>query len=104
MTPEEFVIHAIRTLRVPPFRGIHARLSGFTATFRRRFPGLDPVAVTQQLAARGTIEIRPVKGGVMLYLSGEAPKRGPRPGAPGAAGDRSSRDAASEPPTPGSLP
>src|SRR5260370_35839649 len=83
MTPEEFVIHAIRTLRVPPFKGIHARLSGFTAAFRRRLAGPDPVAITQQLAARGTIEIRPVTGGVMLYLAGEAPKRGPRLGAPG---------------------
>jgi hypothetical protein len=88
MTPEEFVIHAIQTLRVPPFKGIHARLSGFTAAFRRRFPGLDPVAVTQRLAARDIIEIRPVKGGVMLYLAGEAPMRSPRAGAPGVVGDR----------------
>ena len=88
MTPEEFVIHAIQTLRVPPFKGIHARLSGFTAAFRRRFPGLDPIAVTQRLAACGIIEIRPVKGGVMLYLAGEAPTRSPRPGAPGGTGDR----------------
>ena len=87
MTPDEFVIHAIQTLRVPPFKGIHARLSGFTAAFRRRFPGLDPVAVTQRLAASGIIEIRPVKRGVMLYLAGEAPIRRPRPGAPGAASD-----------------
>ncbi len=88
MTPEEFVIHAIQTLRVPPFKGIHARLSGFTAAFRRRFPGLDPIAVTQRLAACGIIEIRPVKGGVMLYLADEAPTLRRRPGAPDAAGDR----------------
>lgn len=88
MTPEEFVVHAIQTLRVPPFKGIHARLSGFTAAFRRRFPDLDPIAVTRCLAARDIIEIRPVKGGVMLYLAGEAPTRSPRPGAPGVADQR----------------
>ena len=69
---EEFVVRAIKKLR-GRYRGIHSVFSGFNEAFRQYF-GEDPRPATQELAARGIIAIRPVKGGVMLYLKGDAPQ------------------------------
>jgi len=74
LTEEEFVLQAIKRLRKEPFRGIHSVYSGFNEAFRKYF-GANPIEVTSKLAAEGKIEIRPFKGGVMLFLPGEAPKR-----------------------------
>ena len=74
LTEEEFVIQAIKKLRKEPFRGIHSVYSGFNEAFRRYF-GTNPVESTSRLAAEGKMETRPFKGGVMLFLPGEAPKR-----------------------------
>ena len=71
---EEFVVKAIKRLR-GKYRGIHTVFSGFNEAFRQYF-GEDPRPVTQEMAAKGIVEIRPVKGGVMLYLKGEAPRAG----------------------------
>ena len=54
-------------------RGIHSVFSGFNQAFREYF-GEDPIKITQELASRGKIELRPVKRGVMIYLPGEAPQ------------------------------
>lgn len=74
LSKEEFVVRAIKKLR-GKYRGIHSVFSGFNEAFRQYF-GEDPRATTQGLAAKGIIVIRPVKGGVMLYLKGEAPQAG----------------------------
>jgi hypothetical protein len=74
LTEEEFVVQGIRKLRKEPFRGIHTVYSGFNEAFRKYF-GTNPVEATARLAADGKIETRPFKGGVMLFLPGEAPKR-----------------------------
>jgi hypothetical protein len=74
LTEEEFVLQAIKKLRKEPFRGIHSVYSGFNEAFRKYF-GTNPVEATSRLAAGGKIETRPFKGGVMLFLPGEAPKR-----------------------------
>ncbi|MFB3887803.1 MAG: hypothetical protein ACE144_21495 [Thermodesulfobacteriota bacterium] len=74
MTEEEFVVQGIKRLRKDPFRGIHSVYSGFNEAFRKYF-GTNPVEATSRLAAEGKIETRPFKGGVMLFLPGEAPKR-----------------------------
>ena len=74
LTEEEFVLQAIKKLRKEPFRGIHSVYSGFNEAFRKYF-GTNPVEVTTKLAAEGKIETRLFKGGVMLFLPGEAPKR-----------------------------
>ncbi len=74
LTEEEFVIQAIKKLRKDPFRGIHSVYSGFNEAFRKYF-GTNPVEATSKLAAEGKVETRPFKGGVMLFLPGEAPKR-----------------------------
>jgi hypothetical protein len=74
LTEEEFVVQAIKKLRKDPFRGIHSVYSGFNEAFRKYF-GTNPVEATTRLDAEGKIEIRPFKGGAMLFLPGEAPKR-----------------------------
>jgi hypothetical protein len=74
LTEEEFVVQAIKKLRKEPYRGIHSVFSGFNEAFRKYFQ-TNPVEATSKLAAEGKIETRPFKGGVMLFLSGEAPKR-----------------------------
>ena len=67
----EFVIKAIKKLRKPPYKGIHSVYSGFNQAFKGYF-GTNPVETTQRLAQEGKIGIRPVKGGVMLYLPEDA--------------------------------
>jgi len=74
LTEEEFVVQAIKKLRKDPYRGIHSVYSGFNEAFRKYF-GTDPVKTTSKLADESKIETRPFKGGMMLFLPGEAPKR-----------------------------
>ena len=74
LSEEEFVVQATRKLRKDPYRGIHSVYSGFNEAFRKYF-GTNPVDATNRLASEGKIESRPFKGGVMLFLPGEAPKR-----------------------------
>ena len=71
---EEFVVQAIKKLR-GKYRGIHTVFSGFNEAFRQYF-GEDPRPVTQEMTTKGIIELRPVKGGVMIYLKGDAPQAG----------------------------
>jgi len=74
LSEEEFVIQAIKKLRKEPYRGIHSVYSGFNEAFRKYF-GTDPTEATSRMAAEGKIVSRPLKGGVMLFLPGEAPRR-----------------------------
>ena len=74
LTEEEFIVQAIKKLRKEPYRGIHSVYTGFNEAFRKYF-GTNPVEATSKLAAEGKIETRPFKGGMMLFLPGEAPKR-----------------------------
>jgi hypothetical protein len=73
LSHDEFVKKAIMNLRKEGYKGIHSVYSGFNEAFKKYFDGENPVEVTNKLAQEGKIAIRPVKGGVMLYLSGEAP-------------------------------
>ena len=70
----EFFIIAVKNLRKPPYKGIHSVYSGFNQAFREYF-NKDPVEVTTKLAQEGKIVIRPVKGGLTLYLPEDAPTR-----------------------------
>ena len=70
---EEFVKKAIVSLRKEGYKGIHSVYSGFNNAFKKYFDGENPVEVTNKLAHEGKIIVRPVKGGVMLYLPEEAP-------------------------------
>jgi hypothetical protein len=73
ISEEEFVLRAIKRLRKPPYRGIHSVYSGFNQAFKEHF-GKNPVEVTKKMAEEGKVITRPVRGGVMLYLPGDAPK------------------------------
>ena len=72
---EEFVRRAIMKLRTGDYKGIHSVYSGFNDAFKKYYPGVNPVDITNQLAKKEEIIIRPVKGGVMLYLPEDAPQR-----------------------------
>ena len=71
---EEFVKQAILKLRTGEYKGIHSVYSGFNDAFRKYYPGIDPVEITNQLAKENKITVIPRKGGVMLYLPDEAPQ------------------------------
>jgi len=71
---EEFVRLAIAKLRLENYKGIHSIYSGFNEAFKTYFEGVNPIEVTGRLADEGKITLRPVKGGVMLYLPGEGPE------------------------------
>lgn len=73
LSHEEFVRKAIVSLRKEGYKGIHTVFSGFNDAFKKYFVGENPVEITNRLAQEGKIVIRPVKGGVMLYLPEEAP-------------------------------
>jgi hypothetical protein len=73
LSHEEFVKKAIVSLRKEGYKGIHSVYSGFNEACKKYFDGENPVEVTNKLAHEGKIIIRPVKGGVMLYLPEEAP-------------------------------
>jgi hypothetical protein len=71
---EEFVKKAILKLRTGDYKGIHTVYSGFNEAFRKYFNEANPVEITTQLAQEKKIVIRPVKGGVMLYLPEDVPQ------------------------------
>jgi hypothetical protein len=73
LSHEEFIRKAIVSLRKENFKGIHSVFSGFNNAFKKYFVGENPVEVTNKLAEVGKIVIRPVKGGVMLYMPEDAP-------------------------------
>ncbi|HAM52924.1 MAG TPA: hypothetical protein DCP92_20335 [Nitrospiraceae bacterium] len=73
LSHEEFVKKAIISLRKDGYKGIHTVFSGFNDAFKKYFVGENPVEVTNRLAQEGKIAMRPVKGGVMLYLLEDAP-------------------------------
>lgn len=76
LSHEEFVKRAIVSLRKEGFKGIHSVYSGFNEAFKKYFGDENPVDATNKLAAEGKIVIRPVKGGVMLYMPEDAPGSG----------------------------
>jgi len=76
LSHEEFVKKAIVSLRKEGYKGIHSVYSGFNEAFKKYFTDENPVEATNKLAGEGKIVIRPVKGGVMLYLPEDAPGAG----------------------------
>jgi len=72
--PEEFVKLAIARLRLENYKGIHSVYSGFNDAFKSYFDGANPIDATGELARTGKIVLRPVKGGVMLFLPGDGPE------------------------------
>jgi nitrogenase molybdenum-iron protein alpha/beta subunit len=72
LSHEEFIQTAIVKLRTEGYKGIHSVYSGFNEAFKAYFSE-DPVAATTKMSKEGKIQLMPVKGGVMIYLPGEAP-------------------------------
>ena len=73
LSHEEFVKKAIVSLRKGGYKGIHTVYSGFNEAFNEYYDGSSPVDATNALAKDGKVVIRPVRGGVMLYLLEDAP-------------------------------
>ncbi len=73
LSHEEFVKKAIQSLRKEGYKGIHSVYSGFNSAFKKYYDGDNPVDAVTQLSQAQKIIVRPVKGGVMLYLPGEGP-------------------------------
>ncbi|UCH45085.1 MAG: hypothetical protein JSV11_12460 [Nitrospiraceae bacterium] len=71
LSHEEFIKKAIVSLRKDGYKGIHTVYSGFNSAFKKYFNDENPVDATNALAKEGKLVIRPVKGGVMLYLPEE---------------------------------
>ena len=69
---EFFKVGILRLRDISKSRGIHSVYSGFNQAFREYFDE-DPIETTQILTKENKIEIRPVRGGVMIYLPGDAP-------------------------------
>jgi len=74
LSPEEFVRLAVASLRLDNYKGIHSVYSGFNDAFKSYFEGANPIEATGELSRTGKISLRPVKGGVMIYLPGEGPE------------------------------
>ena len=71
LTEEEFVLKSIKKHR-GNYKAIHSVYSGFNQAFRKYFE-TDPIETTQRLAKEGKIFVRPVKGGVLIYLPEDVP-------------------------------
>ena len=74
LSQEEFIKKAIVSLRKEGYKGIHTVYSGFNNAFKKYYEGANPIDATNKLAGEGKIILRPVKGGVMLYLPEDAPQ------------------------------
>ena len=74
LSQEEFIKKAIVSLRKEGYKGIYTVYSGFNNAFKKYYEGQNPIDATNKLAGEGKIILRPVKGGVMLYLPEDAPQ------------------------------
>lgn len=74
LTPEEFVLRALETLRKPGAIWLHTVFSHFNEAFREYFPGLDPVKTVKELAEAGVIDFRYAKGGAAIAPAGTLKK------------------------------
>jgi len=69
LTPEEFVLRAIRNLKTEKYKGVHVVHSGFNRAFRDYFGDeADPIGTTTQMRKDGKIAVFLTKGGASLYL------------------------------------
>lgn len=82
LTPEEFTVRAIKTLRKygskgelleKPFTAIHSVFSGFNTAYREEFEE-DPILAQKRLELAGVIATNATKGGARLYLPEDAPR------------------------------
>lgn len=66
LTPEEFIMRAIKLSRDEGWAGCHTVYSGFTAAYREYFHE-DPDDILAQMEEDGKIRVRESQGGQMIY-------------------------------------
>ncbi|MBE3144417.1 MAG: hypothetical protein IMZ61_10915 [Planctomycetes bacterium] len=68
----DFTTRAIANLRTDRSKGIHVVYSNFNAAFKQYY-GKEARETVDKLCEAGKLAKRVVRGGVMIYLPGEAP-------------------------------
>jgi len=74
LSHKEFVERAIKTLREPPYKGIHVVFSNFNSAFRQYYSE-DPRPIVDKMIAEGFLVSRPSKGGVIIMLASESDQK-----------------------------
>ncbi len=74
VTYKEFVERAIKSLREPPYKGIHVVFSNFNNAFRQYY-GEDPRPIVDQMVAEGFLVLRPARGGAIIMLASDADEK-----------------------------
>lgn len=70
MPYRDFIEKAIRSLREPPYKGIHVVYSNFNNAFRQYYDE-EPRAHIDRLVAEGFLLSRVVRGGIIISLASE---------------------------------
>jgi len=73
ISEDQFVTQAIKNLRTDRSKGIHVVYSNFNAAFKSYY-GKEARETVDKLCDAGKLAKRAVRGGVMIYLPGEAPE------------------------------
>ena len=75
MDKKIFIERAIKKGRKEGYKGLHATYSGFNVAYKEYY-GVDSIEDTKAFQKEGFLSIRPVKGGVLLYLASEVKGNG----------------------------
>lgn len=82
LTESQFIVKAITSLRNDEkSAGIHSVFSGFNSAFKNYFEcesTAEAIEAVNEAVSAGLVETQFVRGGVMIYLAGEAPERADR--------------------------
>ena len=72
---EQFVYACIAHVKsTTKYKGIHTVFGGLNVAIKRKF-GVEPIPALQAMVDQGKLALRPVKGGVLLYLPQDAPEQ-----------------------------
>lgn len=74
MNYEEFMEKAIKSLREPPYKGIHVVYSNFNNAFRQYYDE-DPRPIIDKMVADGFLVSRPARGGAIIMLAADADEK-----------------------------
>lgn len=75
MELEQFVYACIEHVKkTTKYKGIHTVFGGLNVAIKRKY-GIEPIPTLQALVDQGKLALRPVKGGVLLYLPQDAPEK-----------------------------
>jgi hypothetical protein len=81
MTYKEFVEKAIKSLRQPPYKGIHVVYTNFNNAFRQYY-GEDPRPIIDKLVEEGFLVSRVARGGAIILLATDVDEKStPKDGA-----------------------